>query len=495
MEVDFANCVHCKTCDIRDPYQIITWVPPGGRRGPEYGVRLLVWFGVDAGGDGVWTDFALDRENDELIVIVDEVVSDEIPIDDVPNDVAMMRIPDLTGEFVLTVVPTPGEPNATAATASLNPADETVFRSDVVHRIDFLMTQQAYQSLSNGNRPEVHSEMTIDGIHYADVGLKLKGSASYATMDGKPAFMVDLNEWVPGERFRGLSAFKLHNGNVLDPTRCRDYLTYKLAREAGLMAPRVGFADVWVGPLYYGIYIIVEKHDANMIEYNHPGQRDTGAIFEPNEAPGGGWGGGDFGQGTVENWNLEEGPRPPDPATQESLRAADRIAQATGTEDRATEMWNYVDRDLLLTYLAWENVAMHTDGYMAVNNWRVFVNGDTHLVSLVPSGAEWTWSSAGPSLGPNWYSGRLGNWCMEVPSCRRDYAQRLVEVADLTDSLALADEFVSLSQFLDPLIQADPRYSSWETPEQSRPVTHGYLQSNPESARAWAFATYPELVP
>jgi electron-transferring-flavoprotein dehydrogenase len=37
MEVDFANCVHCKTCDIRDPYQIITWIPPEGGNGPEYG--------------------------------------------------------------------------------------------------------------------------------------------------------------------------------------------------------------------------------------------------------------------------------------------------------------------------------------------------------------------------------------------------------------------------------------------------------------------------
>ncbi len=36
MEVDFANCVHCKTCDIRDPYQVITWLPPEGGNGPEY---------------------------------------------------------------------------------------------------------------------------------------------------------------------------------------------------------------------------------------------------------------------------------------------------------------------------------------------------------------------------------------------------------------------------------------------------------------------------
>ena len=31
-----ANCVHCKTCDIQDPYQIITWVAPEGGGGPSY---------------------------------------------------------------------------------------------------------------------------------------------------------------------------------------------------------------------------------------------------------------------------------------------------------------------------------------------------------------------------------------------------------------------------------------------------------------------------
>jgi electron-transferring-flavoprotein dehydrogenase len=31
-----SNCVHCKACDIHDPYQIITWVPPEGSGGPNY---------------------------------------------------------------------------------------------------------------------------------------------------------------------------------------------------------------------------------------------------------------------------------------------------------------------------------------------------------------------------------------------------------------------------------------------------------------------------
>ena len=36
LQLNFANCVHCKTCDTMDPYQIITWVPPQGGEGPVY---------------------------------------------------------------------------------------------------------------------------------------------------------------------------------------------------------------------------------------------------------------------------------------------------------------------------------------------------------------------------------------------------------------------------------------------------------------------------
>jgi len=36
LKLNPSNCVHCKTCDIADPYEIITWVPPEGGGGPQY---------------------------------------------------------------------------------------------------------------------------------------------------------------------------------------------------------------------------------------------------------------------------------------------------------------------------------------------------------------------------------------------------------------------------------------------------------------------------
>jgi electron-transferring-flavoprotein dehydrogenase len=37
LQINASNCVHCKTCDIMDPYGVITWVPPEGDGGPQYG--------------------------------------------------------------------------------------------------------------------------------------------------------------------------------------------------------------------------------------------------------------------------------------------------------------------------------------------------------------------------------------------------------------------------------------------------------------------------
>ncbi|HVA56188.1 MAG TPA: electron transfer flavoprotein-ubiquinone oxidoreductase [Gammaproteobacteria bacterium] len=36
LQINAANCVHCKTCDIKDPYENITWTTPEGGSGPNY---------------------------------------------------------------------------------------------------------------------------------------------------------------------------------------------------------------------------------------------------------------------------------------------------------------------------------------------------------------------------------------------------------------------------------------------------------------------------
>ena len=38
MKLNFSNCVHCKTCDIKDPYENIAWETPEGGGGPKYSI-------------------------------------------------------------------------------------------------------------------------------------------------------------------------------------------------------------------------------------------------------------------------------------------------------------------------------------------------------------------------------------------------------------------------------------------------------------------------
>ena len=36
LQINAQNCVHCKTCDIKDPTQNIVWITPEGGGGPTY---------------------------------------------------------------------------------------------------------------------------------------------------------------------------------------------------------------------------------------------------------------------------------------------------------------------------------------------------------------------------------------------------------------------------------------------------------------------------
>jgi len=36
LQINAQNCIHCKTCDIKDPSQNVNWVVPEGGGGPAY---------------------------------------------------------------------------------------------------------------------------------------------------------------------------------------------------------------------------------------------------------------------------------------------------------------------------------------------------------------------------------------------------------------------------------------------------------------------------
>ncbi len=396
--------------------------------------------------------FALDSAEDTLTLLIDGEVEDQIGWTELERDVSIARLPDRTGGPQRTAWPTPDLPNGDTASPSLDAATETIFLSDTVHRIDFTLTQDAFERINTRDGNWGQAAMSFDGLAFDSVGLRLKGSASFDLMNGKPAFKVDMNRGVPGTRLRTLKGFNLHNGNVYDPTRARDHISYTLAREAGLMAPRVSWAEVYVnGQLFY---MLIESHDDQMIEANFPGLGETGYIFEPNESRSGGWSWNDFGSGNAGDWDMEEGAFPPDPGVTEAISTVDDLVAGNATDAAVAELWNHVEKDVLLSYMAWESVVSHTDGYKAPNNWRVFVHPVDYKIHLLPAGAEWTWDNTPGTL---YWGGALASWCLENGTCRREYGARALEVAELVGELDLQQEFEDVSAMLAPYIAQDPR--------------------------------------
>ncbi len=432
--------------------------------------------------------FDLNNNGDELTVQVGNRITDRIVVPALDGDVSWMRLGDGGAVWGATAAPTPGAANALEPSLSLDPTD-LALSADLVHSIKFELTTQQLQSLDGWEENWAWGELTLDDIHFDQVDLRLKGSASFDTLDGKPAFKVDVNQYLQGREFRGLKGFKLHNGNVLDPTRTRDYLTYQLARESGLMAPRVGWAEVWINDTYYGIYMMIEDYDDRLIDEWYPGQGGVGALFEPNEAQGGGFGWGDFCSGPV-SFQFEDGPLLPDPLLLDALNNASDVCGRTATDANVAELWNYVDQEAFLTYMAWETLVNHTDGYKAPNNWRVYVGSD-YLVRLVPTGAEWTWDFA-PD--PWWFGGQLAGWCLENPGCTEAYAVEVLEMADRVEDLQLYDQFVDLSAWLDPYLDKDPRSPHSTTAVQNaRSSTATRLQDNPGLMRDEVHQRFPGL--
>lgn len=458
------------------------------------GERMMVWFDEVRDGRHPWTGFRINRRDDFVLVFVDGHATDQVRVTDLPADVSLARIPDMDGALVPTAWPTPGKPNDKEASPTLDLGDATFFVPHVMHRIEFFMTPDALRAIDRAERPVVHAEAFIDGVYYGDIGLGLKGHASYRQMDEKPAFKVKLDEWTKGTRFRGQRGFNLHNGLVVDPTRTRDHITYSFARHLGLMAPRVGWAEVWANEEYLGLYIVVERYEEEFIEYRRPGEGETGCLYEGNETPTGGWA-EDFGGSKDPNFDQEEGPRPPPQGVTDSIFAVHELAKGPPTDENVAALWDWVNKEQFLTYLAWEAVANHTDGYKAANNWRFYVDPNDYRIEWVPTGAEWTWS-----FDPDIFKtrGRVARLCLDNEGCRREFSEEVLRVADVADSLNLLDDFLDLSAWLDPWIDNDPRFDrsgSWDTVEGARAKTRQRLTTNPENARAQVYATYPDLAP
>ena len=127
------------------------------------------------------------------------------------------------------------------------------------------------------DQPKIEAALVVDRDTVGLVGVRYKGYTSYFTSGRKKPLKIDLNEYVPGQRYDGLRKFNLNNSTG-DPGMQRDLLCYEMMRRAGVPAPRVAFANVYLNDELWGVYQIVEQVDKEFLQNNYP--NDGGNLFK-----------------------------------------------------------------------------------------------------------------------------------------------------------------------------------------------------------------------
>ena len=135
----------------------------------------------------------------------------------------------------------------------------------------------------------MHATLQIDDWTFRDVAVRYKGNGSFlrATRAGsdKISLKVDLNKYVKGQKLAGLTTINFQN-NITDVGWMNEVLAYRLYRDAGALAPRTTYAQVYLTvdgqreTRYLGLYSISENVDENFFEERFGTRK--GAILKPS---------------------------------------------------------------------------------------------------------------------------------------------------------------------------------------------------------------------
>ncbi|MBM4280053.1 MAG: hypothetical protein FJ137_04650 [Deltaproteobacteria bacterium] len=413
----------------------------------EHGTATRLSGSIAAGGRLVLTPaFGVGCDDDVMLLVERDgraVVRDVVTLGAPPAGATWGRLPDATGAFAPTQ-PSPGATNHPFR----DPAALLFDPLGAPLRIDLTLSADAVASLRDPAREfdYVAATLQVTGPGFVDpplvVGARKKGKVgSRRPFDGgKMGWKLDVDRVVPGQRYRTLAKLNLNN-LVQDPSTVNEAMAYRVYAEAGLPAPRHGYATVVVhtpeGTQVFGTYLVLESFDDDVfLDANFP--QGTAALFE----------GGlltpaccDFADLFPFELPLFERDRG-DPAVAGPALAdlADRAANSSDA-DVFDAVGAVLDWDQALTLMATESTIGHWDGYQSSPNNYYLHHGDDGLWRMFSGGADQTFEpDPGFRLDRVFFgNGLLFQRCRAHPTCRVLYRDKLTEAVARVDALLRGD--------------------------------------------------------
>ncbi len=299
---------------------------------------------------------------------------------------------------------------------SADPNFDEVFEDEAVKRIDFVITEDRWQSMlddmtdlygtfgSGGGGPGgltdtdedpifVPAEVFYNGIEWYRVGVRFKGNSSLQSswQQGilKLAFKLDFDEYeddypqIDNQRFYGFKKLSLKN-NFDDKSMLREKVAGDVFRNAGLAGSHTAFYTLYVdhgdGPEYFGVYTMVEEVDDTVLDTQF--SDDDGNLYKP-DGDAASFAAGSYDEDEFVKKNNEDEADFSDVASLLSILHDDtRTSDATSWR---TNLEAVFDTDVFLKYLAANTVLQNWDTYgRMTHNYYLYNDPDTNKLTWIP---------------------------------------------------------------------------------------------------------------
>ncbi|PZX57838.1 CotH kinase family protein [Algoriphagus chordae] len=302
----------------------------------------------------------------------------------------------------------------TVATHS-NDADpdfEEVFEDNTVKRLDIVISSTRWASMlsdmtsmygtfgtrnggsfSDENPIFVPAEVFYEGKEWYRVGVRFKGNSSlqnsWQSGNMKLSFKLDFDEFeddypqIKNQRFYGFKKLSLKN-NYNDRSMLREKVAADIFRNVGLASSHTAIYEVYVdhgdGPVYFGVYTMVEEVDDTVIDTQF--SDNDGNLYKP-DGDGASFSSGSFSEADFVKENNED---EADWSDIESLFAI--LHDGSRTTDPATWRTNLekvFDTDTFLKYLATNTVIQNWDTYgRMTHNYFLYNNPENNKLTWIP---------------------------------------------------------------------------------------------------------------
>ena len=277
------------------------------------------------------------------------------------------------------------------------------------------------------------------------VGIRFKGNSSlrssYRMGIEKLSFKLDFDQFendypeIENQRFYGFKQLNLKN-NYDDASMMREKVASDLFLEFGLVSPQTAFCVVYVdhgsGPLYYGVYSLVEEVDDTVLDSQFGSSE--GNLYKPDGAAAS-FAAGSYNETQMEKKNNEEVADYSDVYSLYTiLNSTDRTTEA---EQWKTDLNSVFEVDVFLQWLASNIVMQNWDTYgVMTHNYYLYNNPVNSLLTWIPwdNNEALQFGKQGGALsfsldevGSNW---PLIRYLMDIPEYKVRYQEYMLEFTE-----------------------------------------------------------------